>query len=345
MLTNEILIWVSTSGRHNSVFLQAGLMQRALKASGQPAALCYPGSDSAWENLRKIFSSKTVVWHFSSFDSWLLLFMFKRDMVLLYHNITPPRFFLRTEPMVAIRAWFGRFQLIMCSKRWNYAAVSEFNRSELIKMGKSPVALLPCQVTVGKATNVKKSPQPSIFFAGRIVENKNCIVLVQQMEKVAIELDGPLRLIILGTGNQKRQYFKYFCDTVERLRSRGRLQIEWINGEIDDESLAGLYAESWLYVSMSLHEGFGLPVCEAIVRGTPAVYLSCGGTESVLGGAGSMPASNADEFFHAVIDHLRSEGDRQSLLVAQQEALASYLPPHSEEKVVRGILQLFGGRS
>jgi len=342
MALQEVVIWVSTPGKRNSIFLQAQLMQQALARAGRRAIVCHPGGDSVLGNLKRVWRSDAVVWHYSSMDPWLLPFVFKRRLAVLYHNITPARFFVGSEPLVALRAALGRLQLRLMPGRWRYGAVSEYNRRELAAMRRCDVELVPCLVTSALGSLPEKSASPTLFFAGRIVENKNCIVLVEQVERAARRLGMRLRLVILGDGNPARGYFKRFARMLERVRDNGHLEVEWIRSGVDDAALDAFYASSWLYVSTSLHEGFGLPVCEAVARGTPALYLACGGTESVLAGEGCLPAPDAASFHESVERLLASADAREALLARQREALAGFVVPAAEARTSAAVAELVG---
>jgi glycosyltransferase involved in cell wall biosynthesis len=78
---------------------------------------------------------------------------------------------------------------------------------------------------------------------------------------------------------------------------------------------------------MSLHEGFGLPICEAIAQGTPALYLECGGTESILWAYGMVPLNQSREFGQHVLRLIASPTERQALLGKQQEIARDYMSP------------------
>ena len=60
-----------------------------------------------------------------------------------------------------------------------------------------------------------------------------------------------------------------------------------------------------------------MPVCEAILHGTPAIYMECGGQESVLNSLGMIPLGNSNKFADKVLELISDENKRNSLLEAQ----------------------------
>ena len=125
-----------------------------------------------------------------------------------------------------------------------------------------------------------------------------------------------IRFIIVGECTTSNFYKIYFQKVLGELQKIDNLRLEWI-ANVDTEKLHELYQSCWLYVSTSLHEGLGMPVCEAILHGTPAIYMECGGQESVLNSLGMIPLGNSNKFADKVLELISDENKRNSLLEAQ----------------------------
>jgi glycosyltransferase involved in cell wall biosynthesis len=102
------------------------------------------------------------------------------------------------------------------------------------------------------------------------------------------------------------------------------LKINWYK-DLSKERLNDLYSESWLYISMSRHEGFGLPACESILYGTPALYISSGGQESVLSDVGLIKSNDNAFLINAIDEHLSNSILRNDLLILQNKKISPYL--------------------
>lgn len=74
-----------------------------------------------------------------------------------------------------------------------------------------------------------------------------------------------IRFIIVGECTTSNFYKIYFQKVLGELQKIDNLKLEWI-ANVDTEKLHELYQSCWLYVSTSLHEGLGMPVCEAILQ-------------------------------------------------------------------------------
>jgi glycosyltransferase involved in cell wall biosynthesis len=166
-----------------------------------------------------------------------------------------------------------------------------------------------------------------LLFTGRIAPNKNCIELLEQAALASDKMLSPLRLIIIGDIKQGCTYGKEFEKKIIELSNHKWLTINWIRGGIDNKELSIMYTQTWLYVSMSLHEGFGLPVCEAVEHGTPALFIECGGTESVIGLDGMVKKDERVNFHCDILKLLNSNKLRDDLLKKQSIRVSEFKDP------------------
>lgn len=176
---------------------------------------------------------------------------------------------------------------------------------------------------------------------GRIAPNKNVIQLLRAYKKLAEMNGGGVSLTIVGTRKPRCRYGDAFERELASMQDR--LPVVWRREPVSEEELRSLYRSAWLYVSPSLPEGFGVPVLEAIAAGTPAVYLSCGGTETVLGGAGCLPQNTPSHTFaEVVLRYLRREEDRRKLLGEQTAYLPSFRAENVAQRAVHAMEKLLG---
>jgi glycosyltransferase involved in cell wall biosynthesis len=287
----------------------------------------HPGIDNYQSQLSEIISNNELLfWHFGGLDFNLSLFKNYNNVYFIYHNITPACFFWNYDPLVSIRSILGRIQLKFLNKKIKWLAVSEYNAVELKKIGFQNVSVLPNIVSISELnlSVTKKSINPSIIFVSRISPSKGSIKLLKNLKKLVDLKKSKLVLNIVGDVKIGCKYGLKFIKNINDLRSNEYLEINWYKS-LSVENLNNLYSESWLYVSMSRHEGFGLPACESILYDTPALYLSSGGQESVLNSLGLIE-SNDDAFFINTIDtHLSDSILRNDLLVMQKNQISPYL--------------------
>jgi len=319
----------------NAVFLQAKLLNEVLRTSFDIVTNMHATRWMKSSVLRSLISSKApIICHYGSFDPVVFALQRRPKTIFVYHNHTPLRFYWKWRPRVALLDLMTEAQLRLMPKDVHWVAVSEYNRQCLHRLGFAKVDVCPCIVlTVQPDRLPDKTSDPSVLFVGHIWPHKNCIRLVSEISVAANILRRRVTLRIVGDPRPGFLYGKAFQWSVSRLSSHKWLRIEWLPGILPEEELDSLYGSSWLYVSTSLHEGFGLPACESVMRGTPAVYLECGGQESVLGQAGMVRLSERQSFGHEVARLLLDEPSRGRLLSEQKQYVSKYVAPEVENTI------------
>jgi len=303
-------------GRYNAIRLHAAVWHRALDSFLHEESSVLPAS---WRGLRSR-ERGVLLYHYASFDwiAWVL--SLSPDAVFVYHNVTPARELCRWSPLVALRALAAGLQLRLMPKRLPWLAVSEFNREQLLRIGFRTVETVP--LIFEEQSKGKKSDQPTLLFVGRISPNKNVIALLRAFRSVWERSPLKPRLVLVGARKRRCRY----ADAFEReLQScPAREDIVWQAGAVPYSELQDMFRSAWVYVSMSRHEGFGAPVCQAVSFGTPALFLECGGTESVFGAAGLVRKEGQGYFADRVLELLASEQARLRLL-REQDAIVQQL--------------------
>jgi len=329
----------------NALFLQAKLLNSVLGfAFGMVTEIHSTGQVREWPVLLEIALSRgPVIYHYGSFDPVAFLFVKRPGTVFVYHNQTPAGYYWKWRPQATLLVFITNLQLRLFPKNVKWVAVSEFNRQRLRQLGFQRVEVCPCIVTDGKTQAViKKTDEPSLIFVGRIDPSKNVIELLNQVLKAARSLQRKVTLRLVGGTKPCCPYGLAFRKKVLLYSSDPMLEIKWYSGILSQEELDVLYASSWLYISTSLHEGFGLPTCEAIARSTPALYIQCGGTESVLGHQGMVSRSELRQFWKYLVQLLESRSAREELLAKQEVHISKYIVPAIEETIQSIYAPLLG---
>jgi glycosyltransferase involved in cell wall biosynthesis len=332
--SSTVSIVLPSPSPHNSISLQTKLLATQLEGIGINTTLVNLGTTDAQHRLGRLAkSSEFIIWPFGGFDRFLVPFMYTaKNILFIYHNITPARLLWIAQPLVGVRALLGRLQLLCLPKHYVWVAVSDFNRRELERFGFSKVHLCP-NIVVGGNLEVARTEPVRLLFVGRISPNKNCIELLAQVSKAANHMSTPVELVIVGDVKPGCRHGHSFQRQVSDLSSHPWLTIRWMRGGVTQDDLASFYRTAWLYLSTSLHEGFGLPACEAIEHGTPALYLECGGLESVLEKRGMVPLSERASFWSHIARLVTSEVERRELLHSQHQVTRNYTMPKISETI------------
>jgi glycosyltransferase involved in cell wall biosynthesis len=216
--------------------------------------------------------------------------------VLQYHNITPAAFFAPYDPGLFRLAAIGRRELATLAGRVDLAlGDSEFNRRELESLGFARTGVMPIAVDTGRITGGPPRPAlerilgdglVNILFVGRIVPNKRIEDHIRLAEVYKRYVDAYYRFIFVGRYDGVPRYYDQIRALVaqyENLPDRF-----WFTGPVPDEDLAAFYRWADVYVSLSEHEGFCVPLVEAMAADVPIVAYAAGAVPETLGGAGVL---------------------------------------------------------
>jgi glycosyltransferase involved in cell wall biosynthesis len=218
--------------------------------------------------------------------------------IIIYHNITPAAFFRSGTPLYKL-CKEGREQLVelvpMFHAWWGDSA---FNLEELVSLGADPEKSGTLPIIVDPAPIKLESDQVlggQWVFVGRISASKGTVELINlfAMARKA-EPEIAASLVLVGGFDRADPYYEQVTEAIDR---SGCAEVIRLTGKISDAERDALVAQSAVYVSLSEHEGFGVPLIEAALANVPVVALDRGAVSETLGGAGvfSESATVAEE--------------------------------------------------
>ncbi|GAA5235919.1 hypothetical protein GCM10025795_41840 [Verticiella sediminum] len=276
-------------------------------------------------------------------DAWLESLAAPR--ILIYHNITPPHL-LHGEDLQRL-ACLGREQL----RRWAPQCVgaigdSDYNSEELREAGYANVVTLALLVDLDATRGLPWDAELAgrlhqtlnILFVGRINENKHQHELIEVFDEFLHYTDQPARLILAG-GTTSEAYERRLRDMAQ---ARGGESRVWITGKVDEAGLQALYRSASLFVCLSEHEGFCMPVIEAMQHDVPVIARDAGALAATMGEGGLVLEHATREprdiaaLMHTV---LTQPGLRRRILRGQRRNLARYETHNLRE----GLATYLGG--
>ena len=237
-------------------------------------------------------------------------------IVAVYHNVTPEHFF---DDVVARRfSRMGREQLGYLARRALFGvADSNFNRVEMLAAGFRRVDVLPVRVDFSEfepAGLLGGRPSNDWLFVGRIVPNKCQHLLIEAFAAYSRTFDDRARLLLVG-GTSDEPYRRELFETALRLDVADRVLFR---GKVSDRELRVAFAEAGIYVSLSDHEGFGVPLLEAMAAGLPVVAYGSSAVPETLGGAGVLLRTQDPTTVAATAHAVLSDPGLRSRLVERQ---------------------------
>lgn len=254
-----------------------------------------------------------------------LLQSFPHKKTMFYHNITPGRFFAPFHKETSLLLERSRASLQTLAEIFPEAwGASAYNRSELIEAGFPIVRKLPFPV---EPYLWKDRPDPytlgllgdgkiNILFTGRLSPNKRQDRLIRILQGL-LKKNKNLRLCIPGGSSDPEYYSSLLTMDVDSLIKRGHLLIP---GRIDQSTLIAYYQKAHLYLSLSEHEGLGVPLIEAMWFDVPVLALKFGAVEETVGIPECLmnEDSTDEQIQNKVLESLSSSRWRTNVLRKQQ---------------------------
>jgi glycosyltransferase involved in cell wall biosynthesis len=214
-------------------------------------------------------------------------------LVVDYHNMTPAWYFDAWHPGLAAALRQGRRQLAALAPRTSLAiADSAFNAAELVSLGfpepvVAPVLLDLDEFTGGPSAGRAADGGVTWLCVGRLVPNKGQHDLIAAFAAWSAATGRPGTLRLVG-GGPTPAYEDALHSLARELGVAGRVRFE---GSVTHDELVAAYRSSDVLVSLSTHEGFCVPVLEAMQAGLPVVAHAAAAVPDTVGDAALLVTS------------------------------------------------------
>ena len=269
--------------------------------------------------------------------------------VLQYHNITPARFFAPYDVGLFRLAALGRRELATLVGHVDLAlGDSEFNRLELEETGFTRTGVLPIAVDTERITAAPRRPAlekilgdglVNVLFVGRIVPNKRIEDHIRLAEMYKRYIDNYYRFIFVGRYDGIPRYYAQ----VQALIAEFDMLPDrfWFTGAVPDADLAAYYRWADVYVSLSEHEGFCVPLVEAMAADVPVLAYSAGAVPETLGGAGVLFAPKDLEFAAEMVGTLVYDRRiRNRVIEGQRRRVLDFATPRVQARLMEVLTEL-----
>jgi len=307
---------------------------RALRAAGFESEIIVETADPRLEDLtvdyrdmvHEVGEDDLLIHHFSlGSRASRTAFALPARMMLVYHNITPPEYFIGVHDQLVRQCFHGRRELLPYRSRCELAVGdSEFNRQELAALGFDPTAVLP---VVPDFTHLDRPADPrvadafddawtNILFVGRLIPNKRPDNLIRHFHAYQTLFNPRSRLIIAGSHGGFDTYLARLHDLVARLGARD----VHILGQVTNEELTGLYDVADLFLSASEHEGFCVPLIEAFYKRVPVLAHRATAVPATMDGGGILYETRDPRHVAALMHAIVSDADLEAGVLDRQDA-------------------------
>jgi L-malate glycosyltransferase len=268
-------------------------------------------------------------------------------LIVDYHNLTPPAYFDAWDTHIGENLELGRDQLAGLVPVTSLAlADSAFNAGELVGLGFGRVCVVPILLDVGGMGDDSAATggsgawsRPGVLgdgsggrsrgdglgarwlFVGRVAPNKAQHDVVKAFAWYRRVFDAEASLTLVG-GVSAGSYWSALERFVDGLGLSGVVRLA---GSVSDVELEGLYRSADVFVCLSEHEGFCVPLLEAMAHGVPVVALGAAAVPETLGDAGLVLGSKRPGLVAEAVGRvMRDAGLRARLVGAGRRRLEHF---------------------
>ena len=271
-------------------------------------------------------------------------------LVLDYHNVTPESFYEGWEVHTAAKVALARHQVADLAPRAVLGiADSAFNARELAALGCPETVVVPILVDVDSGSEVDErelarlagshGDADVLLFVGRISPNKGHEKLVEALWMYRHLYDPRARLHLVGpavTPDYAAAVFAYADEL-------GLGDAVHHGQGLTTGQLAAWYRDADVFVCLSRHEGFCIPLLEAMRAGTPIVAFDAGAVGETLADAGILLSTTRPATVAAAVDRVvRDPHLTEHLVAAGRRRLGDFAATTTRQRFVEVLGRVAG---
>lgn len=286
-----------------------------------------------------------VIYHFSLGDLDVTKFvkLLPDTKVLIYHNITPYHYFKGINDELAQICRNGRYELKSLSKDIKLAlADSEYNRNELLDNEFTNTHVLPILVDFSKYDSIPNNKiiekfdddYVNLLFVGRIAPNKKQEDLIKTFFFFK-RINPKTRLFIVGSSKGMDKYYAKLQFLIKKLD----LNDVFLTGNVKFEDLLAYYKIADVFISMSEHEGFCVPLVEAMYFKVPIIAYNSTAIPDTLNHAGILINKKKYIEIAEMIELIVKDHDLQTRLIDGQTRRLKHFNKSNTEDVLRAHIE------
>jgi glycosyltransferase involved in cell wall biosynthesis len=258
---------------------------------------------------------------------------------LVFHNISPERFYRGTPLRDALLT--GRAQLAALAAHVELAiGVSRFNSAELEAAGFRNVHTVPLFVeaerfAMSQADSRMRArlagPGPAVLSVSRVVPHKRFEDLIA-LHRELLRLRSTAQLWIVGGYEPGGEYYLQ----LKRI-AQGLPGVHFL-GRLTHAELVAAYRSASVFVSMSEHEGFGVPLIEAMAAELPVLAFGAAAVPETMGGAGIVFDEKRFAFLAELVREVSESGAlRAQILRGQARRLEELSPDQAQSALAHAV--------
>lgn len=300
------------------------------------------------ELMPELTEKDIIIYHYAAADELQSFFeSTPARVVLRYHNVTPPAFYHDYDAKAEKVTREGLQQIRQIRGRIDYGlTVSEYNKQDLVEMGYDcPISIAPILIPF---EDYKQKPNEkviekysdgitNIVFVGRIVPNKKLEDVIACFAAYKKTYDTAARLFLVGNYQETDRYYQYLKAYIKEKRVDDVI----FSGHIAFDEILAYYKIADVFMCMSEHEGFCVPLVEAMFFEVPIVAYSSTAIPGTLGGSGALVETKEPQAVAAIISRIQKDAEyRKQLLEGQEKRLEDFAYAKIKAQILENIVGL-----
>jgi glycosyltransferase involved in cell wall biosynthesis len=266
-----------------------------------------------------------LIYHHSFYSDFLLdIDRYPARKILIHHNTTPPEFVERYNRQIATQLRATRTRLRSLAHNFEIAlADSNFNANDLREMGFPNVDVMPVALDFNSWEDLPDAAhldflndgRKNILFVGRVFPNKKHQDLIKTYYFLK-QIVPESRLIMVGTFHPGVR--GYTAELFNLTRELGLENDVLFTGMVSQSEIQTYYRKADVFLSMSEHEGFFVPLVECMYFGVPVLAHASSVIPETLGDCGILFGEKDYPRIAEMIARILDEPEFKRAIVTQQ---------------------------
>ena len=272
---------------------------------------------------------RIIIYHYSTWDETIeYILKLPCKKIFVYHNITPHYFYNDCNINTASALKKAREKLPELRDKFDFVITkSNYSAQELIENGYKNVYILPYVIDFNRyrikysEIPVPKNIKYKILYVGRVAPHKKVDELIKIFYFYCKNISTDSFLSIVGDYTDVEPYNK----KLRRMISYLKLENVFFAGNSDLKTVSAYYNWADIFVIMSRHEGFCIPIVESMYFGLPVIAYNSSAIPETLGGTGILiNNNNYPEIAEIIKECIDNKELKNKIINKQKERLKDF---------------------
>lgn len=256
-------------------------------------------------------------------------------LALIFHNFTPSEQVINWDGALASDLLSAERELKLLAERAQIAICdSSYNASRLNGLGLTNTSVVPLPIRISKPVmTVKPLDDPTILFVGRIAPNKAFQDIIAAAALLRTKIPN-VKVRFVGD-TSFTSYYSYLTKLVSQLALE---DVVTFTGRVTETQLATEYLSAQVFCCLSDHEGFGVPILEAMKLGLPVIAYNAAAVPETLGSAGLLINNKSPIIVATAIERVITDQNlSKSMTAAGEQRAAKFTESYTAHKFFSAI--------